>query len=257
MPRMMPWLYDVYDFMTSSETNADSGQPLDRGLSLSDLSTAFAEMLSVGQDPYGEQLPASELGQATDESAPPAEADAGPHDDPCPVTPRSILEAMLFVGAADNQPLAGERVAGLMRGVRPAEIDELVRELNEHYRAGACPYQIVSEAGGYRLVLSDAYQRLRDKFYGRTRQTRLSPAAIEILSIIAYKGAQTADEVGRVRGRPCGALLSQLVRRQLLSVVRDPATPRTVRYQTTPRFLQLFRLGSLDDLPRSQDATPR
>ncbi|MGH7193961.1 MAG: SMC-Scp complex subunit ScpB, partial [Candidatus Saccharimonadales bacterium] len=126
----------------------------------------------------------------------------------------------------------------------------------EQYRANGCPYQIVSEAGGFRLVLSEGYQRLRDKFYGRTRQTRLSPATIEILSIIAYKGPQTADEVGRVRGRPCGAVLSQLVRRQLLSVVRDTAAPRTVRYQTTPRFLQLFGLESLDDLPRSQDSAP-
>lgn len=238
--------------MTAPETSAGSDQPLDRGLSLSDLSTAFAEMLSVGQDPYGEPLPTVEP-NAADEPAPSAQAGAAPEADPCPVTPRSILEAMLFVGAADNQPLASERVAGLMRGVRPAEIDELVRELNEQYRAGACPYQIVGEAGGYRLVLSDAYQRLRDKFYGRTRQTRLSPAAIEILSIIAYQGPQTAIEVERVRGRPCGALLSQLVRRQLLAVVRDSAAPRTVRYQTTPRFLQLFRLETLDDLPRSQD----
>lgn len=236
---------------------AGSDQPLDRGLSLADLSTAFAEMLSVGQDPYGEPSPTVEPNPAADEPAPAARTDVAPEADPCPVTPRSILEAMLFVGAADNQPLASERVAGLMRGVRPAEIDELVRELNEHYRAGACPYQIVGEAGGYRLVLTDAYQRLRDKFYGRARQTRLSPAAIEILSIIAYKGPQTADEVGRVRGRPCGALLSQLVRRQLLSVVRDAAAPRTARYQTTSRFLRLFRLESLDDLPRSQDATPR
>lgn len=244
--------------MTASETSAASEQPLDRGLSLSDLSAAFAEMLSVGDDPYGDSSQTVESNQASNEPAtPPTEADAPPAADPCPVTPRSILEALLFVGAADNQPLAGERVAGLMRGVRPAEVEEQVRELNEQYRADARPYRIVSEAAGYRLVLADDYLRLRDKFYGRARQTRLSPAAIEILSIIAYKGPQTADEVGRLRGRPCGAMLSQLVRRQLLSVVRDPAAPRTMRYQTTPRFLQLFRLESLEDLPRSQDLERR
>lgn len=239
--------------MTTSETGADAEQPLDRGLSLSDLSAAFAEMLAVGQDPYNESAPADGSTPTADEP-PPSPVEAVLDADPCPVTPRSILEAMLFVGNTDNQPLASERVAGLMRGVRPAEIDDLVRELNEQYRADGCPYQIVSETGGYRLVLSDAHQRLRDKFYGRARHTRLSPAAIEILSIIAYKGPQTADEVGRVRGRPCGALLSQLVRRQLLSVVRDTAAPRTVRYQTTLRFLKLFGLESLNDLPRSQDS---
>ncbi len=174
-------------------------------------------------------------------------------DDDCEVTPRSILEAMLFVGSSDNQPLAVERMAGLMRGVRPVEIEELVRELNEQYAASGCPYEIRSEGAGYRMALREEYARIRDKFYGRVRQARLSPAAVEVLSIIAYKGPQTSDDVARLRGTPSGAILSQLVRRQLLALERSQAPPRRAHYRTTQRFLDLFGLSSVDDLPHSQE----
>jgi segregation and condensation protein B len=230
--------------------------PSESGLSLDDLNAAFAEMLSTGHDPYSSR-PES-VADETTAAEPvelPVELLAGPDeaDASCDVTPRSILEAMLFVGSADNQPIASERVAGLMRGVRPAEIDDLVRELNEQYDADARPYRIESAADGYVLVLRDEFGPVRDKYFGRTRQAKLSPAAIEVLSIIAYNGAQTADEVARLRGRPSGAILSQLVRRQLLCLERDQKSPRHPRYQTTSRLLSLLGLASLDDLPRGHD----
>ncbi|HWB09584.1 MAG TPA: SMC-Scp complex subunit ScpB [Pirellulales bacterium] len=234
--------------------------PSETGLSLDDLNAAFAEMLSTGHDPYSNpsetsgERPAGGEPDELPEELPnePDEADAV-----CDVTPRSILEAMLFVGSADNQPITSDRVAGLMRGVRPAEIDDLVRELNEQYDADARPYRITSAAEGYLLVLRDEFGPIRDKYFGRTRQAKLSAAAIEVLSIIAYNGAQSADDVARLRGRPSGAVLSQLVRRQLLCIERDPAAPRRPRYQTTPRLLSLLGLESLDDLPRGHDVERR
>jgi len=218
-------------------------------------------MLSAGHDPYASPTPTEEWSyEALDGGGPPAAVavpEAGPFeaadDVACEVTPRSILEAMLFVGSPDNQPLAVERMAGLMRGVRPAEIEELVRELNEHYTASGCPYEVRSEGAGYRMALRDEYARIREKFYGRVRQARLSPAAVEVLSIVAYKGPQTSDEVAKLRGTPSGAILSQLVRRQLLALERPDATPRRAHYRTTQRFLDLFGLSSLDDLPHSQE----
>ena len=245
--------------MERSKNHFDASEsdirPSDSGLSLDDLNAAFAEMLSAGEDPYSPSAPVDESGRCACDalSAPveePDEADAG-----CEITPRSILEAMLFVGGGD-QPLSTERVAGLMRGVRSAEIDGLVRELNERYDADGCPYRIESDGDGYRLVLRQDFEPLRDKVLNRTREVRLSAAAVEVLSIIAYHGPQTSEEVARLRGRPSGAILSQLVRRQLLSIAREAATPRVARYATTPRFLSLLGLESLDDLPRSQDAEP-
>jgi segregation and condensation protein B len=78
-----------------------------------------------------------------------------------------------------------------------------------------------------------------------------------VLSIVAYQGPQTSEEVNRLRGTSSSAILSQLVRRQLLRIERDAAAPRTPRYHTTERFLELFGLESLDDLPRSQEIEKR
>ena len=160
---------------------------------------------------------------------------------------------MLFVGHPQNEPLTSKQIAGLMRGVRPSEIDTLVRELNRDYSARNCPYTIVAEGAGYRMTLRDEFVRMRDKFYGKARQTRLSQAAIEVLAAVAYHQSITADELSRLRGMPSGHILLQLVRRQLLRVEREAGKARSSRYHTTERFLQLFGLASLDDLPRSSD----
>jgi segregation and condensation protein B len=222
--------------------------PTDQGLSLADLSQAFAQMLTGGLDPY--QEPPNEGRANPGSEAWTNESEVG---EPTELTPRGILEAMLFVGAADRQPLTGQRVAGMMRGVRAAEIDELVKEINAQYDANGCPYRIASEGEGYRLALTPSYERIRERFQGKGRQARLSPAAIEVLSIVAYNGPQTAEAVARLRGRPSGPLLSQLVRRQLLRIEREPGPPSIVRYETTQRFLDLFGMASLGDLPRSED----
>ena len=243
---------------------APSVPEADGSLSLDALSQAFAGMLATGEDPYAEPQPEENDDQAAVIKAaglavePKSRAAAEPSaDDACELSPRSILEAMLFVGNRDNTPLSSQRVAGLMRGVSAAEIDELVNDLNQQYDASGCPYRIYGEADGYRLLLREEYGRIRDKFYGRMRRARLSTAAIEVLSIVAYQGGRTAEEIQRLRGAPSGAILSQLVRRQLLRIERTAETPRAPRYHTTARFLELFGLESLDDLPRSQDVEKR
>jgi segregation and condensation protein B len=219
------------------------------GVSLDDLSSALAEMLEEGQDPY-EHAPL-----AQSESADPlAQDDAY---EACAVTPKSILEAMLFVGRPDDRPLESNEVAALMRGVRPAEIDDLVRELNEQYVAAGRPYRIESVDSGYRLELSSQFVRLRDRFLGRMRRARLSQAAVDVLAIVAYHQPLGSDEVTKLRGTPSGSILSQLVRRRLLAVERLKNQTRRFQYRTTPRFLELFGLKSLDDLPRQQDVERR
>jgi segregation and condensation protein B len=78
-----------------------------------------------------------------------------------------------------------------------------------------------------------------------------------VLSLIAYRGPQSADQIAKLRGIPCGQVISQLVRRQLLSTERTTEKPRKTIYRTTARFLKLYGLSSLDDLPREQDQEPR
>jgi segregation and condensation protein B len=236
----------------------DFVEPDDQGLSLDELSRAYEVLLKKGADPYPEgDSPKS--GPAGAEAASAAMAvdtletppDTG--DDACPVTPKSILEAILFVGHPANEPLASERIAALMRGVTSEEIDELVRELNAEYAAEGRPYSIVSVDLGYRLALKPEFAGLREAFYGRVREARLSQSAIDVLAIVAYQQPISQDQIDRLRGKPSGAILSQMVRRDLLILERPPEKQARPLYRTTDRFLDLFDLDQLSDLPRSQE----
>jgi segregation and condensation protein B len=240
--------------------------PDDHGLSLDELSQAYAALLAKGADPYPDPAAGDEANlvsnapttnslAATDvlTADQPLPVLHGEDDTACEVTPRSILEAMLFVGHPLGEPLTSERIAGLMRGVRPAEVDDLVQSLNDVYAASGAPYEIVSVGPGYQLALREEFGPLRDAFYGRVREARLSQAAIDILAIVAYHQPVTADEIDRRRGKPSGAIVAQLVRRDLLVVERNHEKKAKPQYRTTGRFLQLFDLGDLSELPRSQD----
>lgn len=213
-------------------------------MSVEDLSHAFAQLL--GQEPPPDAAGAQES------------AAAGPADDTGgPTSPRGIVEALLFVGMRDNAPLLAEQAAELMRGVSPADVDDLVRELNAMYDANRCPYCIESIGAGYRMTLRREHDNLRQRFYGRLKQVRLSQAAIDCLALVAYRGPITAEEVSQLRGAASGSVLAQLVRRGLLSVERTADKPRQSRYRPTERFLRLFGLESLDELPRSAQLEPQ
>lgn len=247
-------------------------------VSLDALRAAYAEALGRGPgggrpSPTGggpscgngaEDRDGASLGQRTGESPPaPLEAGHGRGDreaegsadvDPCSVNPLSIFEALLFVGCPGGEPLRPDRAAQLMRGVAADEIPELAAELNRRYTAAGCPYHVVLEGAGYRLRLRPEFCGLRDRVLGRTRQARLSYAAVETLAIVAYCQPISAEEVRRLRGVPSGAVLSHLVRRRLLRLERPAHAPRKALYRTTERFLELFGLKSLADLPQSEEA---
>src|SRR5207253_2340075 len=137
---------------------------------------------------------------------------------PCDVSPQSIVEAMLFVGRPDNNPMSARELAAAMRGVSPKEIDEAVAQLNSTYDADGAPYRIDHTNAGYRMALRDEFQRMRDKFYGRVKEARLSPAALEVLSILAYHQPTTADQLNELRGAASAAALATLVRRRLVKL---------------------------------------
>ncbi len=229
-------------------------------VSLDELSAAFAEAMR-GEKPQTHKPAASPGGEAApDEVSHGLEETEGaepPEELTAEVTPCGILEAMLFTGSPDNTPLTAERAASLMRGVDAKEIHELVKQLNARYESAECPYHIVSEGAGYRLRLREEFARLREKFYGRVRQARLSQAAIDVLALVAYNQPIDQEEVNKLRSAHSNSILLQLVRRQLLRVDRTDEKPSRKLYHTTGRFLALLGLESLKDLPQSHDLEPQ
>jgi segregation and condensation protein B len=162
-----------------------------------------------------------------------------------------IVEALLFVGGS---PLSAERARAAIRGLTPEQFDSAVDTLNRDYRRQGRPYTIQTGAQGCVLVLRPRFKAVAERLYGQTREARLSPAAIDVLSLVAYRQPVAKQEVDSIRGMESGSLLRQLVRRGLITVVqRGEAAKRQVAYGTTQRFLNLFKLRSLDDLPQTQD----
>jgi len=231
-----------------------------QGISLDELAEAFAQVMGVEPRPSDDSP--EPTGQAdaetpeTDAEPLPEVAEEPIEEDACPISPRSILEAMLFVGNRENRPLTPARAAELMRAGAPDEIPPLVDELNRRYASEGAPYRIVGQSDGYRLSLCDEFHWLRDRFYGRIREARLSQAAIDVLALVAYQQPVTGEQVHHLRGKPSNHILALLVRRGLLKVERPDPKRRTPHYRTTDRFLRLFNLHALDELPRSEDAAP-
>jgi segregation and condensation protein B len=221
-----------------SAANKSNGSPL----SLSRLREAFAAMLGGQEAGTREQAEGSEDHPAA--SQPPAT---------CDINPRSVVEAMLFVGRPDNRPLSNRELAAAMRGVSPKEIDAAAAELNSIYDRDGAPYSIERSQGGYQLALRPEFTRMRDKFHGKIREAKLSPAALEVLSILAYKPHATADEVNKLRNASSSAAIATLVRWRLVRVDRPQERGGQPRYSTTERFLNLFGLESLEALPHSED----
>ena len=250
------------DSANEPDLNPFDAEPDDQGLSLEELGDAYAALLGKGADPYPEETKgeSEEFAEQAAESAlpaaevEPAQVIRGEDDEACPISPKSILEAILFVGHPHGEPLTSQQISGLMRGVIPSEVDELVQELNASYSGANAAYRINHVGAGYRLQLREELAPLRDKFHGRVKEARLSQAAIDILSIIAYQQPIAAAEIDRLRNKPSSSLLAQLVRRDLLQIERPAGKGVKPTYRTTSRFLDLFGLDSLTDLPRSQES---
>ena len=216
----------------------------------------------------GVELSLDELGRAyakavgliPDEPAA-AEPDALPEvvddDAACELSPRSILEAMLFMGSPDaDSPLTTRKVASWIRDVSPKEVTELAKHLQEEYEEQGMAIRIERDRQRLKLVLDPEFEPVRESFYGEVRKARLSQQAIDVLAIVAYKQPATKERVSDARGRDCGSILNQLTKRKLLQVDRDPENARVRLFSTTDRFLELFGLDSLEDLPQAEDILP-
>jgi segregation and condensation protein B len=223
-------------------------------MSVDQLTQAFANLMGEGkpQSPSATS-PAAGAAESVGELSDPSLDALHDDGDERPATPESILEAILFLGHPQNQPISSRVIASYLRGVSPQEVDQMVATLNDQYAEQGSAYEIKSVGTGYRMALRDEFVRLREVFYGRIREAKLTQAAVDLLAIVAYHQPIAAETVDRLRGQPSGAVLSQLVRRELLRVEMTKEKPRKKLYRTTDRFLDLFGLESLEDLPNHED----
>ena len=172
--------------------------------------------------------------------------------DPLARTPQlALVEAVLFMA---DEPLTARRLAQAAGLVDGNEARRLVRRLQELYEADGSAFQVEELAGGYQVLTRPAFFPWLARWRRGNAELRLSPAARETLAVIAYRQPITRADVEAVRGVGCSEVLRLLMEKNLIRIAgRDPSLGRPVLYGTTKKFLQVFGLKSLKDLPRADE----
>jgi segregation and condensation protein B len=174
--------------------------------------------------------------------------DAPPEPPASEVSPESIVEALLF---SSDQPLPAARIAQILGIGDAGDVKQHIEWLNERYQQCAASFRIEPIAKGYQMLTLPQYNPWLSKLHKVRAESRLSAAALETLAIIAYKQPVVRADIEAIRGVAVGDMLVRLREMNLVRIVgRAEEIGRPLLYGTTNRFLEVFGLQSLKDLPK-------
>ncbi len=160
------------------------------------------------------------------------------------------LEAVLLVA---DVPLPPRKLATFASLADATEARTLMARLNRVYDQSGTPFRVERVAAGYRLLTRPEYATWLGKLHQREAELKLSPVALETLAIIAYRQPMTRADVEAVRGVQCSEMIKQLMDRGLVRIGgEDDSLGRPFLYETTRKFLELFGLQDLSDLPNAE-----
>jgi len=161
------------------------------------------------------------------------------------------LEALLL---ATHHPLTAGRLAEMMDLPVTKPIRRAVQALNAHYTETNRSFRIEQVAGGYQILTLPEFGEHLKKLHQREIDAKLTKAALETLAIIAYKQPILRADIEAIRGVACGETIRNLMEKHLVRIAGRAEVPgRPILYGTTKRFLEVFGLNSLSDLPQSGD----
>jgi len=162
-----------------------------------------------------------------------------------------IIEALLF---ASEKPLSAEQIQAVIKDITSEQIEQAIGSLNERYLSAGHSFAIKKVGKGYRMYTLPDFAPWVKALFSHNRRERLSPQALEVLSIVAYKQPIVRSEIDRLRGVNSEGPLFTLLDRKLITIVgRKPAPGRPLLYGTTQEFLTHFGLNDLDDLPKMEE----
>jgi len=162
----------------------------------------------------------------------------------------AALEALLL---STHHPLTAGRLAELLDLETTKPLRKAIKALNEQYASGERSFRIEQVAGGFQILTLPEHGDLLKKFHQKEVDAKLTKAAIETLAIIAYKQPILRADVEAIRGVACGETIRSLMEKRLVKIAGRAEEPgRPILYGTTKRFLELFGLNSIKDLPQPE-----
>lgn len=179
---------------------------------------------------------------------------AAPRSAEFAISAPSIVEAILF---AADAPLPASKIAEIAGAGNARNLKKHIASLNEAYEQRGAAFRIEEIAGGYQMLTLPAYNEWVSKLLRARQETKLSQAALETLAIVAYKQPILRADVEAIRGVAAGEVLNRLRELNLIKIVgRADDVGRPLLYGSTKKFLEVFGLASLDDLPNAEELTP-
>jgi len=171
-------------------------------------------------------------------------------EEPIEPTVESVIEAILF---ASDESLSATKLAAIVE-ITTKQVNESVRTLNEKYKAGNHSFRIVQIAGGYQMLTLSPYNHWLKNLLRARSDSKLSAAALETLAIIAYKQPIIRADIEAIRGVAVGEMVRSLMYKGLAKITgRADVLGRPMLYGTTKKFLEVFGLNSLKDLPKIEE----
>lgn len=182
-----------------------------------------------------------------------------PDEECCAQLPlASRIEALLMVS---DRPMSEARLAELLgiAGKGTAQrLRDALESLNTIYSESGRSFRAERLAGGWQLLTLPDFGPLLGRLHTDRQSSRLSPAALETVAIVAYRQPIMRAEIEAIRGVACGEVLRSLMERRLIKIAgRAEELGRPMLYGTTSEFLKVFGLSSLDDLPEVQGLAPQ
>ena len=163
---------------------------------------------------------------------------------------KNIIESLLFVA---EEPLTIDSIKKVLDSADSNAIRNVLNELSSEYEARKGGFFLREVAGGYQIRTRPEYSQWIRRLL-RPNPLRLSNAALETLAIVAYKQPVIRSDIEHLRGVDCGGILRMLLERKLIRVVGRKEIPgRPMIYTTTKKFLELFELKDLKDLPSPKE----
>lgn len=166
-------------------------------------------------------------------------------------TVESVIEAILF---ASDEPITPNRLVDIVEVGSVTEIKDAVKQLNEKYRQSNSAFRIETLAGGLQMMTLSNYNHWLKKLIRVRGDTKLTQAALETLAIIAYKQPIIRADVEAIRGVGSGEMIRSLMYKGLVKISgRAEVLGRPLMYGTTKKFLDVFGLAGLKDLPKIEE----
>ncbi|MGQ9672550.1 MAG: SMC-Scp complex subunit ScpB [Candidatus Aminicenantales bacterium] len=164
---------------------------------------------------------------------------------------KDIIESLIFVSL---EPISLAKIQEVLADVHPDEVERALAELLAAYQQDGHGIQIAQMGSGYIFCTKPGCDPWVKRLLKIDRKSKLSSAALETLSIIAYHQPITLSEISALRGVDSSSALKTLLEKRLIRIVGRKQSPgKPLIYRTTDRFLAHFGLTSLEDLPSEEE----